>query len=181
MKRDIDAIIGLAGICIGMIGIGYAFGAHKKMNDISEKLDKSINQLSESVVVDIPDHLIDRAIEQAVNREVEGEVRRASVRVVNDIEREVKSEVSSAVNSERTKIQESVKKEIEKKVSNIDISSLKRDVIEEAKEAAAEKMDSSLDDILEQFNDELHTVSKIYNSIAKAITKDRDSETILRI
>lgn len=180
-KEDFDALIGLAGVCIGMIGVGYALGTRKKMNGICDKLDTSIDELSGNIAVSIPEHLIEKAVDQAVTRETEYEVKQATNRVVKDIEGEIKTEVSSAVSYERSRIHESVKKEIEKKVSNIDISSLKREVVDEAKEAAAEKLDSSLDDILEKFNDELHNVSKIYNSIAKAIVKERDSDSLLRL
>ena len=181
MKGNFDALLGLAGICIGFIGVGYAFGARKKLNDISDMLDKSIDELSDNVSVDIPDCMIDRAVEHAVNRETEIAVKKATDRVISDIETRIKMDVASAVSDERTKIQESVKKEIEKKVSRIDIDDLRREVVAEAKEAAAEKLDGSLDDILEKFNDELHSVSKIYSSIAKAITRDRDTDSLLRL
>ena len=181
MKGNFDALLGLAGICIGFIGVGYAFGARKKLNDISDKLDKSIDELSDNVSVDIPDCMIDRAVEQAVEREAKTAVKTATDRVVSDLESKIKMEVSSAVADERTKIQESVKKEIEKKVSRIDIDDLRREVVAEAKEAAAEKLNGSLDDILEKFNDELHSVSKIYSSIAKAIARDRDNDSLLRL
>lgn len=181
MKGNFDTLLGLAGICIGFIGVGYAFGARKKLNDISDMLDKSIDELSESTEVEIPDCMIERAVEQAVNREARDAVRKSTDKVVTDIEATIKSEVSSAVASERAKIEESVKKEIEKKVANIDISSLRRDVVKEAKEAAAEKLDDSMEEILEKFNDELHSISKIYKSIEKAITKEKESGTVLRI
>ena len=101
--------------------------------------------------------------------------------MISDIETRIKMDVASAISAEQTKIQESVKKEIEKKVSRIDIDDLRREVVAEAKEAAAEKLDGSLDDILEKFNDELHSVSKIYSSIAKAIARDRDNDSLLRL
>ena len=97
MKGNFDALLGLAGICIGFIGVGYAFGARKKLNDISDMLDKSIDELSDNVSVDIPDCMIDRAVEHAVNRETEIAVKKATDRVISDIETRIKMDVASAI------------------------------------------------------------------------------------
>ena len=48
-------IFGLVGVLIGCIGIGYAIGTHQKMTKLCEKLDESIDELSESTPVEITD------------------------------------------------------------------------------------------------------------------------------
>ena len=35
-----DFLIGIGGSVVGLLGIGYAFGSRKKLNDISKRLDK---------------------------------------------------------------------------------------------------------------------------------------------
>ena len=60
---------------------------------------------------------------------------------------------------------------------------MRRDVEEAAKEAALEKFDDNLDDILEKFNDNLSNTSKIYSSIREAITRgvDGGKEFVVRL
>ena len=52
---------------------------------------------------------------------------------------------------------------------------VRRDIEAAAKEAALEKFDDNLDDILSKFNESLENTSKIYSSIREAITKDSTS------
>ena len=54
-------------------------------------------------------------------------------------------------------------------------------MIEKAKKAAMEKFDDNLDDILDKFNSELNSVTKIYNSIADNFSKKHDDGVTLRI
>ena len=49
----------------GLVAIGYAIGTHTKMAKISERLDQSINDLSDNMEFDIPEKLIDKAVEEA--------------------------------------------------------------------------------------------------------------------
>lgn len=61
------------------------------------------------------------------------------------------------------------KEKIRKELRNIDISGLKREVKAEAKEAVTEKLQSSMDDILETYNSNLANVQNIYSTIAKSM------------
>ena len=65
-KNDIFAtLLGIA----GLVGIGYAIGTHTKMARISERLDRSINDLADNMEIDIPEKLIDKAVEEAAKNE----------------------------------------------------------------------------------------------------------------
>ena len=81
-----------------------------------------------------------------------------------------------AVDKEYDNLKDTVLKEITSSASKIDVSRVRRDVEEAAKEAALEKFDDNLDDILDKFNNNLLNTAKIYSSIRNAITKDSDSE-----
>ena len=89
----------------------------------------------------------------------------------------------TAVNKEYETIKDSVLKEIKDSAAKIDVSRVRRDVEAAAKEAALEKFDDNLDDILEKFNDSLTSTSKIYSSIREAITRSSDSgkEFVVRL
>lgn len=167
-KSYFDIAIGVVGLAASVFGVGYAIGQRKKLNDISEKIDRSVKELSSNIDVDISETVVNRAVTKAIERETELAANRATTNVVNAIESDISSQVRKAVNETYQDIKKSVVEETAKKVEKIDISALKKEVVEKAKEAAADKFDDSLDEVLSDFKDNLGNVTKIYQSIANA-------------
>lgn len=170
-----DVTIGALGWIVGLVGIGYAVGTHTKLAKISERLDKSIDDLADNTEIDIPEELINKAIEKAVAIEAKKAVTAAANDALNSIKRDIHNSVSETINCEYEHIKESVLKEVTVAASKIDVNRVRRDVEAAAKKAALEKFDSNMDDILEQFNENLSNLSKIYNSMAGIATKNIDS------
>lgn len=182
MSKKNDIINILFGVA-GLVGIGYAIGTHTKLAKISERLDRSIDDLAEDVEIDIPEELVNKAIEKAVQSEAKRAVELATRETINTLKKDVHLKVTSAVQAEYDCLKETVLKEITKEASKIDVARVRRDVEREAKEAALEKFDDNLDDILEKFNDNLNNTTKIYSSIREAITKSSNSgkEFVVRL
>lgn len=171
-KNDIFAtLLGIA----GLVGIGYAIGTHTKMAKISERLDRSINDLADNMEIDIPEKLIDKAVEEAAKNEARRAVEEATKEVINQIKNDIHTKVQREVDKEYDSIKDSVLKEITVSASKIDTSKVRKDVEEAAKKAVLDKFDDNLDDILEKFNKDLDNTSKIYSSIRDAITKESTS------
>lgn len=183
MSKNFDAVVGLVGIGVGILGIGYALGTHSKMAKISENLDRSIEDLAGRTPVDIPEEMIKRAVEKSVAYEIKQTVSKATDGVIADVKRDIRKQVSDAVESEYSNIKDSVLSELTDAASKIDVRRVRADVEKAAKEQALEKFDDNLDDILENFNDQLKNTSKIYTSIADSMTgyKSSNRETVLRI
>lgn len=181
MKDNLDFLIGFGMLAVGLVGIGYGVGSRKKLNDICNRIDTTIKDISKDVEVTISDKIVEQAVNMAVEKEVKSAVNRATNRIIDDIESDIKKEVKTAVNSSYNNIKESVKDQVQKQVSRIDIDDLKRDVTAKAKEEALEKLQDNLDDILNKFNEELCNVSKIYKSISNAITKENDRSITLNM
>lgn len=175
----INILIGLA----GLVGIGYAIGTHTKLARVSERLDRSIDEIADNMEFDIPEELISKSIDKAVQTEAKRAVEKATNEVISELKRDIRSEVHNEVNKEYDNIKTEVLKEITASASKIDVTRVRRDVEESAKKVALEKFDDNLDDILEKFNDNLTNTSKIYSSIRDAITKDSDSrkEFVVRL
>lgn len=171
-KNDVFGI--LFGVA-GLVGIGYAIGTHTKMAKISERLDRSINDLADNMEIDIPEKLIDKAIEEAAKNEARRAVEEATKEVANQIKNDIHAKVQKEVDKEYDSIKESVLKEITVSASKIDASKVRKDVEEAAKKTALDKFDDNLDDILEKFNKDLDNTSKIYGSIREALTKNSSS------
>lgn len=167
-KSYVDIAIGVVGLAASVFGIGYAIGQRKKLNDISEKLDRSVKELSSNIDVDISEAVVNRAVTRAIERETELAASRATANVVSAIESDISGKVRKAVDDTYQDIKKSVVEETAKKVEKIDIAALKKEVVEKAKEAAADKFDDSLDEVLSDFKDNLGNVTKIYQSIANA-------------
>ena len=169
MSKNNDIFSIVCGIA-GLVGIGYAIGTHTKLAKVSERLDKSINELAYGMEIDIPEEMVNKAIEKAVAEETERAVARATDVAIDSLKLDIRTKVMEAINEEYDQIKESVLKEITDKASKIDANRVRRDVEAAAKKAALEKFDDNLDDILEKFNDNLTSTSKIYSSIRDAIS-----------
>lgn len=159
----------------GLVAIGYAIGIHTKMAKISERLDQSINDLSDNMEFDIPEKLIDKAVEEAAKNEARRAVEEATKEAIEQVKKDIHAKIQQEVEKEYDSIKDSVLNEITVSASKIDTNRVRRDVEEAAKKAALEKFDDNLDDILEKFNDNLTNTSKIYSSIRDAITKESTS------
>lgn len=178
MNVDLDALIGLVGVTVGLFGLGYAAGVNKKMKEVSEVVGKSVDSMLADGKVDIPQELINKTIKEKISDKVDDEVERkvrvACDSVVLDVKTSIHNKISDAAERAVTSAYESMeveaKEKIRKELRNIDISSLKREVKAEAKDAVAEKLQSSMDDILEAYNSNLANVQNIYRSIANSMT-----------
>ena len=178
-----DNFVGLGGIVVGLIGIGYAMGTRSKMARISEKLDRSIDELAGRTPVDIPHDMIERAVEKAVAAEARIAVGKATDAAIMDVKRDVHKQVCDAVESEYSDIKATVLREITDEAAKIDVKRVRDDVEQAARKIALDKFDDNLDDMLKDFNEQLKNTSKIYTSIADAMTgyKPSGRETVFRI
>ena len=183
MNNKFDGVVGLIGIAVGLIGVGYAFGTHSKMAKISENLDRSIEELAGQMPVDIPKDMIERAAEKAVAYEVKQAVSKTTDRIIVDVKRDIHKQVSDAVESEYSNIKDVVLEELTNEAAKIDAKRVRADVEKAAKDRALEKFDDNLDDILSNFNDQLKNTNKIYTSIADSMTRNQSTNggTVLRI
>lgn len=174
MKFDINILIGVGGFALGLVGIGYAIGSRKKLNDISEKLETKIDEISWNLDSDvkIEETVVKEAIDRAVERKVAQEVNRAARNVTDRVRRDMENEVRTAVKAQYPDIRKSITDRVTVEVSKINVKTLTDAVREEARDKVVEKFDGELDDLLEKFNNDLDNVSKIYKSIATKMSGD---------
>ena len=165
-----DNVVGLIGVTVGLIGVGYALSTQSKLNKISEKIDLSIDELANNTPVDISESLVERATEKAVAYEVKKAVAKATDITVTELKRDIHNHVNEAVESEYASIKSTVLTEVTNEVAKIDVNRVRADIEKAAKEAVLEKLDTNMDNILENFNEQLKNTTKIYNSIANAMS-----------
>ena len=165
MMKDTKLVIGIL-VTIG--GVSYIGYLHSKINELSSMVQVAVDDLATKTEITISDDILDRAIQKAVDREVSY----ISTRIARDLNSEIRSEVKNSVDLSSVTIKSLASKEIERQVRNIDISDMEKEVVDRAKDAIAEKFDTKLDGILDDFNDQLQSVQKIYSSIAKSMARD---------
>lgn len=164
--RWFDLLVGSIGLAAGCFGIGYAVRTKGQMNDICEKVNRSIDDISRNVKVDISELVIDEAVEKAVDREVSRAVNRAVSSVTASLNSEIKNEVKTNIAEMYPNIKSMATAKVVEEVSKINVAELKAEVRELAKDKATSKLDGQFDDILDKFNGDLDNISKIYSSIA---------------
>lgn len=165
MTKEFKIFLGLLAIAGGAGYIGYT---QSRINKIDDMITVAVNDISETVEVSISDEMLETAMQRAVDREV----KYIANGVKNEVSAELRSGVKKSVHSSANDIKSSVKTEIERQVKNIDLSDMEREIVSQAKEAVADKFDRKLDNLLEEYNENLQNVKKIYDSIAKSIAKD---------
>lgn len=154
--------------------IGYAIAVTRRLHEVSNKLDRAVDNLVDTKEIDIPKDMINRSIERAVDREVRMQVGDSCKAATKAVENDIYKEIKSSVEDEFKRQKGDVAKELKRQINDLDISEIKKEVIREAKDTAANKFKHDLDDILEKHNDELESVTRIYSSIADKISSIGD-------
>lgn len=156
------------------------FGIYKQ-----KKLEEAITKISDDISVNLDDALVREMAERAIKKECAWRMDSAADRAIAGVQAEITKQVREAVNKEYTDIRASVKKEVEKQVGNINISAVRKEVIEEAKNTAAEKfkddLDSVIESTLEKYNANLNQIKTIYESIANTLQTNSTKGTTLTI
>lgn len=163
--------LGIAALITGVIAVGYSWYSNVKVKKAYELIEESVEQMSKTIHVEVSRSIVDMAIDKAVCREVNAVVYSLSRETIRKVSSALHNEVKDSVDKSFSNIKTSVTKEIRDQVSNIDISDLKQEIKDEAKEKVISKFDDDLDSLLEEFNQNLQNVSKIYNSIADSMSQ----------
>lgn len=168
---------------VTVVSLGYAFIVTQKVDRVAKRLDTTVDDISRNTTIEVPESVVNEAIHVAADRAARLAVREATHDIVEGMKKDIRSEVKESVKESSEDIRTRVSKEINRQVSNIDISELRRQVVNDSKEMAVEKLNGDMDDILKNFNDELLNISKIYNSIAGSIsgTKNHDNGLVFRV
>lgn len=166
--NDIKKVALLVG---GVAVTGAAIYCITKVNAMDKALNGSLKDLSKGISVDVPSVMIQNATKQAVDKAVRTATDNVTNLVQADISREVKNAASDAVKNMYSTVKKNVVEEVAAKVSRLDISDLRAEVKDMAKDEIMNRLDLDLDDVLANYNRQLENVGKIYSGIADTIGK----------
>lgn len=167
---NVEKLIGLGIVA----ALSYTFYVSNKWDRVAAKLDSASDEVMKKSEVEVSDEIINNAVKKAVKKEVTGKVKEACDNAVSKVADDIRSEVKAAVTSSYNDIRSDVSKEVEKQVGEINIESVRNEVIQKAKDQAARKFDNDLASVLTKYDDQLSNVTKIYSSIANIISKNND-------
>ena len=158
------------------IGMAKAYYSNrmKMLEQTASRTDETLGIYILNGVTDGWSYDILKQVSEKVDIEVQHKVKAACDNIVFDVKTSMYNKISDAaekaVSSTYQSMEVEAKERIRKELRNIDISALKREVKSEAKDAVAEKLQASMDDILETYNSNLANVQNIYSSIAKSMS-----------
>lgn len=180
MVPMINPTVTFAGGIISMVG-SVAYGFYKQ-----RQLEKAIDKLSDNGVnIDITDPLVREMVDRTIKREVGWRMDAASTQAIAEVKADMSKQIKTEVNAAYADLRSQVKAEMKKQVNNVDISEIRKEVIEEAKETAAEKFKSDLDSIIEKtvdnYNAQIKQVTSIYESISNTLQANNTKGTTLTI
>jgi len=159
---------GPIGIMIGVLGLAFAGWQAVKTNEVTKKLDISMNDIESKVPVEIQQSIVDAAIVKAVDREVQN----ASAIAVEKVRKDIHDEIAKAVKKEVKEAYDTLKEEVSDKISeqvaDIDVYALQNDVKKKAEKLAMQKLDSGMNGILTDFKNGLGGIQQLWNTAVNA-------------
>ena len=168
--NNASIVTAIIGTCAGVIGIGAAIYSGNKANKVAKKVGLTVEKLQDLTEVEVSDEIVNRAAEKAAKRAADEEVTRATKTIVNELTKYMEDNIKEQINEIYNDTKDSVTEEMKHQVSRISINGLKEEIKRETKRTMIDKLESSMDDILSDYNVNLNNIKNIYSSIAESIT-----------
>ena len=145
----------------------------KSMIDVRDykKLYKGLlGKIEDGVeTIEVPKELIDEAINRKVKKAVDKAVIDISDSILLRSKTEISSKAREVVDEEFRTCRKDVKETLKDRIGRIDISEIKDEVLEDCKDEIKDRFKDDLDKVMEEYKDQLNTISTIYKSVAEAI------------
>ena len=164
---DLDKIFSFACFGVSVTSLVMSIKTIAKVNGFSKKIGMSIDDLTMKTHVDISDELVRKFTEKAVDKAAMSAAKTVSEELRLDMYDILSTKVSDAVSNQYDNVKDEVTKELRKKVSNISVSALKAQIIDEASKNIVEKLENQMDDIIAAQTDKLESMSKAYKEMGK--------------
>ena len=169
-------------------GIAYLIFENQKSKDNYEKI---VDKIAEGIDVNIDDAMIEKAVEKAVEKEAGIQVNKACIKAVDAIRDDISAKVSKAVKEEENSLKDNTKKEIERKISKIDITKARDEVIRQAQDIVADRLEEDTKAIAKTYETSIKNVADLCEKMISTATisaqevrqpiKTNGSETVIQL
>ena len=152
--------VGIAGVTTGIISLVTAHNAKKKAEEgkveltkVANKLGRTIEDLTDGTDVEISDAIIKKAVDEAVKREANEQVKAATQRAIIEVKLDISSRIKQEIDNVYSDLRANVKEELDKQVADVDIRTIKKEVVEQATRKAKYEFDDKLKEVLDRLDD----------------------------
>lgn len=155
----------------------------EKLKNVMERIDIQVNNLSDVAEVSVDDAIVKKAVNTAVDREVNRVVRATAQEAVNAVRSDISAHVSTTIHAQYTDISKAVKDTVTAQVAVLDISSIKKTALSEARDEFRSDFKEVLREIKKDAGDD---VKEALEDIKKDAEKKTESmlsnyETTMRL
>lgn len=159
----------------GLAVIGTGLGIYAVIQNIRMErvFSDGVERVKKLTSVEVSQAIVDEAVNRAAGAEVERAVTQIVNRSRDTMAQEIATRVKAAVSEQYGTLSKAVRDTLTKKAADVDIDSIRSEVVEKAKETIAERFEGKLDNLLQEYNRNLENVGKIYQSIASSMTGDK--------
>lgn len=170
-------IFGIACAAVALF-LGYELVEERKASKRKEEtykvdLEREAAKVSREIEQGAHDRILNKSIEDAANRMVSDILSKNANKAVKDITDRMTAEINRRVNSEWSIVKGEVRDKILSKVDRYDISQLKDDVVDAAREKLVDDLSDKLDDLADDINDKYEErAEKLLDTYEKRI-KDK--------
>ena len=126
-----------------------------EVSDLNATLKKKVDGIAESLDVDIPDDIVEAALRKAADTEATAKIAATSRKVMDEYSVSLRTEVRKSVDLAYASTKVDVKNELTKQIANVDISGIKREIVDEAKSKVQEELDDAVQKIKDSFEEKL--------------------------
>lgn len=173
MKQStINFLLGLgafAGFCFGAYGL-------YKATTVQNAFVSKVNDVTGQIEVDIPESVVQAATNKALNKAVES-VAAHETALVRDT---VKTMVAGAVKAESATVKDKVSKAITDQVKNIDISGMRKQVIDDVSKQAFKEVMGGVRTFIKSGTSDTTDAVAIVEACAEAGMDSYDIEKVLK-
>lgn len=175
MRINFKTVLGAA----AMVGIGYLIGKSIQGSS-NDTVHKAVKEMVDDGTIDVSKEKINRIIDDEVRDEINIVARSkiqdacddATELVRDDIKAEIRGAARRAVNETYKNMESSAKDQIQRAINGVDITVLKNEIRDETSKNIAKQMKEGMNDILDQYKDNLKNVKSFYNSMEEAFRKN---------
>jgi len=154
------SITGLVSLAVAGVSLIVAHTSKKKLNRVCDKLDIAHDKIMDKDF-NLEGYVTQKVIEDVVRdraaKEVDYQVRPIAKEALKHSDTIFEKRIQTEVNEQYEDTRAMVKEALKEKVGAIDISDVKKEVIQDAKREALSKLDSDLDVIRESYNKQIKT------------------------
>lgn len=176
-------IFGCAGFATGIGAMVMASNARKESEkgkeelvNVANKLGKSIEDLKENTEVEISDAIVKKAVDEAVKREANEQVKEATKRAIFEIKMDISSRIKEEIDNAYSDLKGKVQEEMEKQVADVDIRTIKKEIVETATRKAKYEFDDKLREVLNRLEDKEDDLDDKIGDIEEEYKKKLDEK-----